>query len=352
MLSAQVMKAVVLQGAYDVRVESVPDAGLSNADSAVVRISRASICGSDLHLFHATVPIVPGIVVGHECVGVVEDVGANVRRFRRGDRVIVPGVIGCGDCDPCRRRYPVGCLNLFNKVYGVSLDLPGAQAEALTVPAADSNLWPAPADLDDEQLLFLTDILPTGYFGAANARISPGQTVAVIGCGPVGMSAIICAQLHGPATVLGIDRVPERLAHAERLGAVPINADATDVRSAVFEATGGVGADAVIEAVGSVATVQLALDLACIGGVVSVVGVILDQDFPFPMGAAFMKDLTFRIGLVNVPEFIPSLLSLVRSGRIDPTQLITHRMPLAAGREAYDIFDKRSDGCLKVVLTP
>lgn len=345
------MKAIVLHGAYDVRVDAVPDAGLRDANSAVVRVSRASICGSDLHLYHAAVPIIPGTVIGHECIGIVEDVGANVQRFRRGDRVIVPGVIGCGDCDPCRRRYPVGCLNMFNKVYGVSPELPGAQAEALTVPAADANLWPAPADLDDEHLLFLSDILPTGYFGAGNANISPGDTVAVIGCGPVGLAAILCAQLHGPATVLAIDRVPERLAHAQRLGAVPVNADA-DVRAAVFEATGGIGVDAVIEAVGSVPTVQLAFDLARVGGVVSVVGVVLDQEFPFPMGAAFMKDLTFRIGLVNVPEYIPPLLALIRSGRIDPTQLITHRMALADGRGAYELFDKRRDGCLKVVLAP
>lgn len=346
------MKAVVLHGAYDVRVESVPDAGLGDARSAVVRISCASICGSDLHLYHATVPIIPGTVIGHECVGVVEAVGADVRRFRKGDRVIVPGVIGCGDCDSCRRGYLVGCANLFNKVYGVSPELPGAQAEAITVPAADYNLWPAPSDLDDEQVLFLTDILPTGYYAAANAAIGPGQTVVVIGCGPVGLASILCAQLYGPARILAVDRVAERLARAQRFGAEPIDAETIDVRSAVAERTGGFGADAVIEAVGSVPTVQLAFDIARIGGVVSVVGVVLDQEFPFPMGTAFMKDLTFRIGLVNVPAFIPALLSLIRSGRIDPKQLITHRMPLAAGREAYDIFDKHREGCLKVVLTP
>jgi threonine dehydrogenase-like Zn-dependent dehydrogenase len=346
------MKAVVLHGAYDVRVESVPDAGLTDPRSAVVRVTRASICGSDLHLYHATVPIIPGTVIGHECVGVVEEVGHEVRRFRKGDRVIVPGVIGCGDCNSCRAGYVVGCSLLFNKVYGVSPELPGGQAEAITIPAADHNLWPAPHDLEDEQVLFLTDILPTGYFAAANARICPGQTVAVIGCGPVGMAAIIASQLHGPARLFAIDRVPERLSLAQRFGATPIDVSTADPRGAVFEATGGAGADAVIEAVGSVPTVQLAFDMTRIGGVVSVVGVLLDQEFPFPMGTAFMKDLTFRIGLVNVPAFIPTLLPLVRAGRIDPKQLITHRMPLAAGREAYDIFDKRRDGCLKIVLAP
>ena len=346
------MKAIVFQGAYDVRVESVPDAGLVDARSAVVKVSRASICGSDLHLSHAVVTVIPGTVIGHECVGVVEAVGADVRRFRKGDRVIVPGVVGCGDCDPCRRGYLVGCTTFFNKVYGVSPELPGAQAEALTVPVADYNLLPAPSDLDDEQVLFLTDILPTGYYAAANAAIVPGQTVVVIGCGPVGLASILSAHLHGPARVLAVDRVAERLLQAQRFGAEPIDAGAVDVRSAVLEKTAGCGADAVIEAVGRVPTVPLALDIARIGGVVSVVGVVLDAEFPFPMGTAFMKDLTFRIGLVNVPAFVPALTALVRSGRIDPKQLITHRMPLAAGREAYDLFDKRRDGCLKVVLTP
>lgn len=346
------MKAIVLQGAYDVRVQTVPDARLLDARGAVVRVSRASICGSDLHLYHADVPIVPGTVIGHECVGVVEEVGAEVQRFHKGDRVIVPGVVGCGACDPCRRGYVVGCKALLHKVYGVSPELGGAQAEAIAVPAADCNLWPSPDDLDDEQILFLTDILPTGFYAAANAGIEAGQTAVVIGCGPVGMAAILCARLRGAARVLAIDRVAERLEKAEDLGAEPIHAEAVDVRGAVMERTGGDGADAVIEAVGSTATVQLAFDLARIGGVVSVVGVLLDQKFPFPMATAFMKDLTFRIGLVNVPAFIPALLALVRSGRIDPRRLITHRLPLASGREAYEIFDKRREGCLKVVLAP
>jgi len=346
------MKAIVFHGPLDVRVESVPDATLHDPRGALVRVTRASICGSDLHPYHGVLPIPAGVTLGHECVGVVEAVGREVRRFKKGDRVIVPGVIGCGDCDSCRRGYVVGCMHLPNKVFGFVHDLPGGQAEALYVPVADAHLFPSPPELSDEQVLFLTDILPTGYYAAQNAAITPGQTIAVVGCGPVGLFAIMTAQLFGPARVLAIDRVAHRLEVARRLGAVPVDASAVDPRTAVAEATGGRGADAVIEAVGAAETVQLALDLVRIGGVVSVVGVLLDAAFPFPMGTAFLKDLSFHIGLVNVPEFVPKLLPLVQSGRLDPTLLISHRLPLSEGRRAYDLFDKRADGCVKVALIP
>ena len=346
------MRAVVFHGPQDVRVEQVPDAQLTDKRGAIVRVTRASICGSDLHLYHGAVPAEPGVVIGHECVGVIEDVGSEVRRFRRGDRVIVPGVVGCGDCESCRRGYPVGCANFVNKVYGIVKELPGGQAEAIAVPNADANLYASPSELNDEQILFLTDILPTGYFGAQNAHIQPGQTVVVIGCGPVGLFAMLSAQLFGPAQVLAVDRIAYRLERARQYGAVPIDASRDDVSGRVLEATEGRGAHAVIEAVGAPETVQLAFDLVRIGGVVSVVGVLLRNDFPFPMGTALMKDLTFRIGLVNVIGFIPTLLPLVRSGRLDPAALITHRMPLADGAQAYQLFDSRSDGCVKVALQP
>lgn len=346
------MKAIVFHAPYDVRVESVPDAALGDARGALVRVTRASICGSDLHPYHGILPIPPGVVIGHECVGIVEDVGREVKRFKKGDRVIVPGVIGCGDCDSCRRGYVVGCTTLFNKVYGFAPDLPGGQAEAIHVPNADANLFHSPSDLDDEHVLFLTDILPTGYYAAENAAIRPGQTVAVVGCGPVGLFAIMSAQLFGPARVLAIDKVPHRLEAAKKLGATPIDAGNVDARTAVLEATNGLGADAVIEAVGAAETVQSALDLVRTGGIVSVVGAIFQPDFPFPMGTAFLKDLTFKIGLVNVPRFVPLLLPLIHSGRLDPSMLISHRLPLSEGKRAYELFDKRIDGCLKVALQP
>ncbi len=346
------MKAIVLHGTHDVRVESVADAALRDARGAVVRVTRSSICGSDLHLYHGLVPTMPGTVVGHECVGVVEEVGSDVRRFRKGDRVLVPGVIGCGDCEPCRAGYAVGCVNFINKVYGITPDLPGGQAEAISVPNADANLWPTPSDFDDESVLFLTDILPTGYYAAENAAIKPGDTVAVIGCGPVGLFALQCAQLYGPSQVLAIDKVGYRLEQARALGATPIDAATQNVAAAVLEATDGRGVHAAIEAVGAPETVHLAFELVRTGGVISVVGVLLQMDFPFPMGMALMKDLTFRIGLVNVQRFLPSLIPLVRSGRIEPKSLISHRMELSRGAEAYEMFAQRRDGCLKIALVP
>jgi threonine dehydrogenase-like Zn-dependent dehydrogenase len=234
----------------------------------------------------------------------------------------------------------------------MSPELPGGQAEAIAVPNADANLWPSPGELTDDQVLFLTDILPTGYFAVQNAAIRPGDTVVVIGCGPVGLSAILCAQLLSPATILAVDRIGYRLDQARGFGAVPIDAGSQDVRSAVWEATDGRGAHAVIEAVGATETVHLAFELVRVGGVVSVVGVLIQQDFAFPMGTAFMKDLTFRIGLVNVPRFLPSLIALIRSQRIDPTVLISHRLPISEGVRAYEMFDQRRDGCLKVALLP
>ena len=346
------MKGIVFHGPGDVRVESVPDPTLTDSRSAIVKVACASICGSDLHPYHGVMPVPAGVVLGHECVGVIEDVGRDVARFKKGDRVIVPGVIGCGNCAACHRGYVVGCLNLFSKVYGFSPELPGGQAEALTVPNADAHLFPTPPQLTDEQVLFLTDILPTGFYGAKNAAIEPGQTIAVVGCGPVGLFAIMTAQLFGPARILAIDKVGHRLELARTLGATPIDASSADPRVGVLDATNGRGADAVIEAVGATDTVQLALDLVRIGGVVSVVGVLLDAAFPFPMGTAFMKDITFRIGLVNVPGLVQTLLPLVESGRLDPTTLISHRLPLSEGRRAYDLFNRREDGCVKVVLRP
>lgn len=211
---------------------------------------------------------------------------------------------------------------------------------------------PPPPELSDDQVLFLTDILPTGYFAAANASLKPGASVVVIGCGPVGLFAAMCCQLFSPSSILAIDRVAYRLERAQALGAMPVDASRNDVATAVFEATEGRGADAVIEAVGSRETVRLAFDLVRTGGVVSVVGVLIDQDFAFPMGTAFMKDLTFRIGLVNVQQYVPPLLALVRSKRLDPSQLISHRLALAEGAKGYSLFAERRDGCLKVALSP
>jgi threonine dehydrogenase-like Zn-dependent dehydrogenase len=345
------MRAVVLQGERDVTVESVPDATVPGPDGLLLRVERAAICGSDLHLYHGPMTI-PGVRLGHEFVGTVEEVGSDVHTVARGDRVLVSGVIGCGRCAPCRAGDPVVCRNAGTKVFGTTLDLPGGQAEAVGVPAADASVLAIPDGVSTEQALLLTDILPTGYLGAARADIEPGDTVVVIGLGPVGVLALECAQLFGPSRVLAVDMVPERLANAERLGAEPIDASDGATVATVLERTGGRGAEAVIEAVGADQSITDAIFCAAPGATVSVVGVNLNFAFPFPIPVALMKRLTFRVTLAAIPTAWPMLVPLIAQGRLRPEDVFTHRMDLSTAAEAYRMFDAREDGVLKVMLDP
>ena len=249
------MRAVVLNGERDVSVEDVPDAGVPGPDGLLLRVERTAICGSDLHLYHGPMTI-PGVHLGHEFVGTVEDVGSAVTTVTKGDRVLVSGVIGCGACAPCRAGDVVLCRNAGMKVFGTSLELAGGQAEAVAVPAADGAVVKIPEGITVEQAVLLTDILPTGYLGAQRADITPGDTVVVIGLGPVGVFALQCAQLYGPSRILAVDMVPDRLARAGELGAEPIDATGGDTVAKVMDATGGRGAEAVIEAVGADAVDQ------------------------------------------------------------------------------------------------
>ncbi len=345
------IRALVYHGKADVRLESLPDPTPRDSRSVVVRVERTAICGSDLHLYHGTLPVPPGFTLGHESIGEIVETGSDVRRFRTGDRVIVSGAIGCGLCGPCTAGHPVRCEQHQMRVFGNSRELPGSQAEAVAVPAADSSLLRVPDGISVEQAVLLTDILPTGYFGAKNADIRPGQSVAVIGLGPVGQCALECAQLFGPARIFAIDRVPERLAAAQALGAIPIDA-AADPIGAILEATSGQGPDAVIEAVGADETILLGLQLVRAAGVLSVIGVNANLAFQFPMLLALMKNLTFRIGICPVPGLWSDLVPLLQSGRLRPQKLFTHRLPLSKGPEAYDLFDSRRDGVMKVMLDP
>ncbi|HEX4161388.1 MAG TPA: zinc-binding dehydrogenase, partial [Acidimicrobiales bacterium] len=236
--------------------------------------------------------------------------------------------------------------------FGTMPDLPGGQAEAMAVPFADLFALRIPENVADEEAVLLTDILPTGYLGALRASIRPGATVAVIGLGPVGIMALQCASLFGPARILAVDQVPERLARAERLGAEPIDATAAPGAAQVMEATGGRGADSVIEAVGADATVLDAVSCAASGGTVSIVGVNLSMALPFPMGLVFLNSLTVRTIFAPVPGTWPSLVPLVQKGRLQLADTFTHRMPLSQVAEAYDLFDSRRDGVLKVLLLP
>jgi threonine dehydrogenase-like Zn-dependent dehydrogenase len=346
------MRAVVLQGPEHVTVEDVPDAVVPSDDGLLLRVEHAAICGSDLHPYHGGPLMTPGVRLGHEFVGTVEEVGPDVRSVRAGDRVLVSGVIGCGRCTACRALDPVQCHNSGTRVFGTQLDLAGGQAEAVGVPAADASVLAIPDGITPEQAVLLTDILPTGFLGARRADITPGDTVVVIGLGPVGVFALQCAQLYGPSRILAVDMVPDRLARAAELGAEPIDASDGGTIARVLQATGGRGARAVIEAVGSDQTMNDALFCAAPGGTVSVVGVNLNFAWPFPVPVALMKSLTLRVTLASIPSTWQALVPLVTSGRLRPEEVFTHRMGLSEAPDAYRIFNAREDGVLKVLLDP
>jgi threonine dehydrogenase-like Zn-dependent dehydrogenase len=346
------MRATVLKGLRDVVVEDVPDPTLPGPDGLVLQVERTAICGSDLHLYHGPMTI-PGVHLGHEFVGTVAEIGSEVHSVRKGDRVIVSGVIGCGRCSACRAGDPVICRASSTQIFGTNLDLRGGQAEAVAVPAADASVIRIPSDITVEQAVLLTDILPTGYLGALRADITPGDTVAIVGLGPVGVFALQCAQLFGPARILAIDMVPERLANAERLGAEPIDASTGGgTVASVMEATGGRGADAVIEAVGADQSISDAIMITAPGGTTSVIGVNLNFAFPYPLPLALMKRLTFRVTLCSVPSTWGALVPLVASGRLQPQDVFTHKLGLSAVAEGYRLFEAREDGILKVLLDP
>jgi 2-desacetyl-2-hydroxyethyl bacteriochlorophyllide A dehydrogenase len=349
------MKAITYHGPEDFRLESVPDPVLKADTDALVRVSRSAICGSDLHLWHGGMPIPEtGFAVGHEFIGVVEDVGRAVQGVRRGDRVLASCTAGCGTCASCRAELWSGCsvtLATGGNVFGFSSGLPGGQAEAVRVPFADTNLFKIPSDISDEQALFLTDILPTGYMGAEWAEVGPGDVVVVFGCGPVGAFAQRCAQLRGAARVIAVDLDEGRLTRARERGCEPVNPAREDLSAHVLAATGGRGADAVIEAVGRPELLVKALELARPGGRIAAIGVIA-QPVELPFLLVFLKNLTIRSGLVNPQRFVPRLLPLIEAGRIDPTEIITHRLPLADAVRGYRIFASHAENVLKVVLQP
>ncbi|HYZ91164.1 MAG TPA: alcohol dehydrogenase catalytic domain-containing protein [Actinomycetota bacterium] len=244
------MKAVVLEGERSVSVTDVPDPELPGPDGVLVKVDKTGICGSDLHLYHGALGG-QGVRLGHEFIGTITEVGGDVRTVRTGDRVLVSGVIGCGRCVACLARDPIVCRNGGLRVFGTSTDLPGGQAEAAGVPAADTSVLKIPDGVTDEQAVLLTDILPTGYLGALRADIRPGATVAVIGCGPVGLMTLRCVWMFGPGRVFAVDLVAERRARAEALGAEPIDPAEGGSVAQIMDRTGGWGADSVVEAVGA-----------------------------------------------------------------------------------------------------
>lgn len=344
------MRALTYHGPFDVRVEDLADPTPFDAEGAVVAIRACSICGSDLHIYegHGFSPDL-GFCVGHEAVGEVVEVGGSVSRFRVGDSVLVTASVGCNTCAPCRAGYVLGCLRNRSGCYGLSAMLPGSQAELVSVPAADGNLTLIPDGISDDAALVLTDNAPTAWYGARRARIQPGDVVAVIGLGPVGIMSVLAAQIMGASRVLGIDLVESRRTAAAALGAEPVEGDPKVV---VRELTKGRGADVVLEAVGADATIDLAMKIAARGGRVSVVGVNQTANFPMHMQLAQFNELEFAIGLCSVQRELPPLMTLTAAGRLRPEVVVTHHLPLSEGAAAYSMFHARTDGVGKVVLDP
>lgn len=389
------MKALTWHGKGDIRCDTVPDPIIEHGRDAIIKVTACAICGSDLHLFNGVIPTMKsGDVLGHETMGEVVEVGADNKKLKVGDRVVVPFTISCGECYFCQKGFfsacersnpnhetaeklwghsPAGLFGYSHMLGGYS----GGQAEYLRVPYADVGPLKIPSGLTDEQVLFLSDIFPTGYMAAEFCDIKPGDTIAIWGCGPVGQMAIRSAFLLGAERVIAIDCVAERFALASAAGAITLNFREEDIYDRIQELTKGRGADACIDAVGTEPDTMSGLDavidrvkvatfmgtdrphvlrqaIHCCRnfGTVSIVGVyggFLDK---IPMGSAVNRGLTFRMAQTPVQRYMPMLLERIQKGEIDPSFVITHRVPLEQGPEMYKTFNARADGCIKVVMKP
>jgi threonine dehydrogenase-like Zn-dependent dehydrogenase len=345
------MKALIFQGEGEVKVVDVPRPSIGGSRDVLVRVTLGAVCGSDLHILHGQTPMNPGAVLGHEFVGVVEDVGSEVDRFEPGDRVVSSFFTACGHCALCRKGWFNQCAEKRTFGHGEFFGgLGGGQAEYVVVPNADTTMEKIPAGMTDEQAIFVGDILATGFFGAERAEIKPGDVTAVVGAGPVGLMAIMSAQLFGPARVFAIDMVEDRLELARELGAIPIDARDVAPVDAIKQATGGFGADSSVECVGLLSAVETAINSVRGGGTISMVGVPSANEGEFPFMRVWLKALTFRAGWCNVQRYMRPLLDLIAAGRLRPEKIISHRMKLDQAEEAYHMFDARE--ATKIVLTP
>jgi threonine dehydrogenase-like Zn-dependent dehydrogenase len=398
------MKAVVFNGIGDISLDTVADPALQQDNDAVVRLTSSAICGTDLHMIRGTLgDMVPGTILGHEGVGLVEEVGKGVRNIRRGDRVLIPSTISCGFCSYCRFGYTAQCdvANPNGPSAGTAFfggpkstgPVNGLQAEYARTPFANASLIKLPDSIDDDRAILMSDIYPTGFFGAQLAEISPGDTVAVFGAGPVGHFAIASAFQMGAGRVIAVDRLQDRLDSARSLGAEVINFDAEDPVEAIMALTGGIGVDRVIDAVGVDAqhpdsgpaasaddkeqlesesreitserhedgrnwvpgnaptqVLNWAVAALAKAGTLGVIGVYPPNDRFFPMGAAMNKNLVIKMGNCNHRSIIPQLVEKVRNGSFDPLSVLTNREPMMNVLDAYKAFDARLPGWLKVKL--
>jgi 2-desacetyl-2-hydroxyethyl bacteriochlorophyllide A dehydrogenase len=344
------VRAVTFQAPGEVRIEEKPDPELVAADDAVVRVEASGICGSDLHIYHGRVPVEPGFTIGHEFVGTVLAAGADVERVAVGDRVLGCFHTACATCAACLRGDYHRCERGQTFGHGSKLgDLQGAQAEQLLVPRANLTLRRVPEGMSDDVALFAGDVMGTGYHAISHAGTRAGDTVAVLGLGPVGLCAVQAAQAAGAAQVFAIDSVAERLAMAERFGAVPLHLDEDEPKRTVRGATDGRGVDVVVDAVGDPGPLATAISLCRDAGTVSGIGAYAGKG-EVPLGLAWLKGLTLRLGLANVIAHVDRVLDLLEAGKLDPSPLVTHRMKLDQAAEAYELYDNRE--ALKVVLRP
>lgn len=386
------MRALTYHGSRDVQVDTVPDPVLQDADDVILKVSATAICGSDLHMYRGKIPAMKsGDILGHEFMGEVVDAGAGVTRLQKGDRVVVPFVIACGNCFFCDMQLfsacettnpnrgaimnkkslrPGAALFGFSHLYG---GVPGGQAEYVRVPKANVGPIRVPATLADEQVLFLSDILPTGYQAVLNTGVGKGGSLAIFGAGPVGQMAAASARMLGVEKIFMVDHHAYRLEFARAIyDVVPINFDEADAAEFIIDNTNGRGVDGVVDAVGfeakgsALETVMTNLKLEgssgtalrqCIaavrrGGMVSVPGVYAGFIHGFLFGDAFEKGIGFKAGQTHVQKFMPELLAAIEEGRLQPNAIISHRLPLEKAAQGYKMFDQKEDNCRKVVLTP
>ncbi len=344
------MRAVTFQAPGEVRVDEKPDPQIAAADDALIRVEASGICGSDLHIYHGRVPVEPGFTIGHEFVGTVLAAGPDVERVAEGDRVLGCFHTACATCRGCLRGDYHRCER--GRVFGHGShlgDLQGAQAEQLLVPRANLTLRRVPEGMSDEVALFAGDVLGTGYHAIVHAGVRAGDTVAVLGLGPVGLCAVQAALASGAARVFAIDSVAPRLAMAERFEATPLHLGEDEPKRAVRAATEGRGVDVVVDAVGDPAPLALAVSLVRDAGTVSGIGAYSGKG-EVPIGLAWLKGLTLRLGIANVIAHVDRVLELIEAGKLDPAPLVTHRMKLDEAPEAYEIYDSRE--ALKIVLAP
>ena len=398
------MKAVVFHGIGDIRLEDVKEPKIKESNDAIVSLTASAICGTDLHMIRGTLPgMQKGTILGHEGVGVVEEIGKGVRNLEPGDRVVIPSTIGCGNCSYCRAGYYAQCDHANPNGPGAgtaffggpksSGPFDGLQAEKARIPFANVGLVKLPDDVDDDQAILLSDIVPTAYMAAENAQIKRGNTIAIFGLGPVGQFCVACAKLFDVGRIIAIDAIPSRLEMARSQGAEVIHFNVEDPVKAIKELTSGIGVDRVIDAVGIDANrphsgpaakpaakkhagekekaayevnptsgnwepgdapsivLSWGTEVVAKAGTVSIIGVYGEMD-SFPIGNAMEKNLTLTMGNCNHRRYIPHLIELVRSGILDPAEILTQREPMTSAIEAYKAFDKRKPGWVKVKLEP